>query len=563
MITHDVLIVGGGLAGLRAAVAASRQRDVAVVSQVHPLRSNSVTVEEGINAALGNHPASGADSPRLHLTHTVAAGEYLNEPHTAGILCEEAARAVFDLDRWGAPFDRMAGGLIAQRGAASGAYPRTCFAGRRVGHALLNTLFEQVIRWRIRVYEEHRVLALAVKDGQCFGAVALVPATGELVPMAAKSVVLATGGCGRLYEQSTNALHCTGSGMALAGRAGVPLTDMEFVHFHPLAVADGQVVLPMALLSAGATLLNAVGDRFLEDLSEGEAGSLQPDVVARAIAAEIAEGRGGEGHGVRLDVSRLQARRLPVRLDELRREVARVGGMDPSGKAIAVAPAEQFAIGGVTTDEHGATAVQGLFAAGECAWTGAHGARALRGNTVLEAVVFGRRAGERAGHVAGKRSPVGVEEALQRCCRRTEESLKTLLSNGSGESPAVLRARLREVMQSHVAVRRSGSGLSRALQELRDCRRQYEAVEVSGATARFNSDLMAAIELGEMLDAAEAIAAGAARRTESRGTHFRADSPDRDDDKWLRHSAVSLSGDRPAVSHRPVTSRQGVPAGVA
>ncbi|MEW6356291.1 MAG: FAD-binding protein [Planctomycetota bacterium] len=551
MISHDVLIIGGGLAGLRAAIAAGRGADVAVVSRVHPLRSNSVAAREGINAALGNERKAGIDSIRRHMSDTTEAGCALNAPNAVEILCEEAPDAVFDLERWGAPFDREEDGLIAQSSAAPGAFPRTCLAGPHTGHALLNTLFEQTLRWGIRIYPERRVLSLVVEDRQCLGAVVLNPATGEVEAMGARVVILAAGGCGRLYGRTSNALHCTGSGMAMGYRAGAPLADMEFVQFHPLAVGGGRLLLPEALLERGH-LLNGRIERFMEAHAIQHMEHAPGDVLVRAIAREIAEGRAFSDGCARLDFPDLSGRARASLVACVREEVKNLLGLDPVNEPMPVAPAEQCIIGGLDIDEHGETCIQGLLAAGECACSGAHGARVLTGNALLDALVFSRRAGERAGMLSARRKGAVAEGGIETHCKREEERIQRLLSNGSGESPCALRDRLASIMWDKVGPLRDEKGLSEALYGIRECRAAYANVRVAGQSPEFNSDLMTAIDVGEMIDVAEAIALSAQARRESRGVHYRTDFAQPDDSNGLGHTKVVFSESGPEPSYTSV-----------
>jgi len=481
---------------------------------------------------------------------TMAAGAGLNASGVAEILCEEAPSAVFDLERWGAPFDRGTEGLIAQFRAAPGAFPRTCLAGPRTGHALLNTLFEQVVRWGTRIYAGRRVLSLVVKDERCFGVVAMDPATGDVMALGAKAVILAAGGCGQIYGRTSNALHCTGSGMAMAYRAGVPLVDMECVQFHPLAIAGGRVLAPQALLQQGH-LLNGRLDRFMEtyDLQKMEhAGSA---VIARAMAREIDEGRAFSDGCVRLDLPDMSARKRTELINGIRQDVIRFVGMDPRDEPIPIAPVQRCILGGVAVDEHGMTCIRGLLAAGECACTGAHGAHVLAGNAIPEALVFGRRAGERAVALCRKPTPA-AEGVIEEGRQREGERIQRLLSDGSGERPAALRDRLSSIMWGKVGIVRDEAGLSEAIQEIRECRAAYADVAVAGESAEFNSDLMTAIDVGEMIDVAEAVALSARTRRESRGVHYRRDHPDMDDRNGVRHTRVTFSEAGPDVSYAPL-----------
>jgi succinate dehydrogenase / fumarate reductase flavoprotein subunit len=340
--------------------------------------------------------------------------------------------------------------------------------------------------------------------------------------------------------------------MAMAYRAGVPLADMEFVQFHPLGIGAGNMVLPEVLVTSGGRLLNKSGEQFMEGETWEQARLADGDGIARAVAMEIAGGRGCDDGAVRLDLTRLPAKKIIERLGPRRSDITNFAGIDPIDTPIPVAPAQRFCIGGLATDENGATGVRALFAAGECACTGAHGARPLQGNTLLDAVVFGKRAGLHAAKAARKRARKGADEILTKCRQSAENHLKRLQSNGPGEPPTVLRERLADLMWTNAGVVRSESGLIEARQRLRQCQKEYDNVEVAGRSARFNGDLMTALDVGEMLDLADAILLSAASRAESRGVHFRSDYSQQDNTMWLKRAMVTNAESGPVISHDPV-----------
>ncbi|MFH1264397.1 MAG: FAD-dependent oxidoreductase, partial [Planctomycetota bacterium] len=374
MIRHDVLVVGGGLAGLRAAVGLSPHWDVAVISKVHPVRSHSGAAQGGMNAALGNAPEGRDDSPKQHAFETIKGSDYLADQSAVVTMCELAPEMVYEFEHWGAPFSRLPDGTIAQRPFGGAGFPRTCYAADRTGHVLLQTLYEQTVKRGIRVYEEWAAVRIAVEDGQCHGLIVYNLREGRFESVGSSFCVLATGGYGRIYRNSTNALINTGSGIGAAFLAGVPVKDLEFVQFHPTSQFGTNILITEGARGEGGYLLDRSGRRFMESYAP-KAMELAPrDIVARAIQTEIDQGRGFDGGYVHLDLRHLGREKILKRLPGIREISIDFGGVDPIEEPIPVQPGQHYSMGGVDTDATGKTRVANLYAAGECACVSVHGA---------------------------------------------------------------------------------------------------------------------------------------------------------------------------------------------
>ena len=568
----DVVIVGGGGAGLSAALALTRhpRLRVAVLSKLHPLRSHTGAAQGGIGAALGN---AEEDRPEWHMFDTVKGGDYLADQDAVEILCTAAVDAVYELERLGLPFDRAPDGRIEQRIRAGGhtrnfgeaPLARTCHAADRTGQMILQTLYQQSLQHGVRFYDECQVVELLLPGGRCGGVVAWELKTGEIHTFAAPAVLLATGGWGQMYRLTTNALTLTGDGAALAWRHGIPLEDMEFFQFHPTGIHRMGILLSEASRGEGVYLRNGTGERFMERYAPAMLELAPRDIVSRAIYREIAAGRGG---GPERDCVFLDFRHLPeevrrTKLPEVVELVHTYLGLDPGRDLIPVHPTAHYAVGGIPTDTWGRVLVDehnrslpGLYAAGEVACVSVHGANRLGTNSLIDILVFGRRAGEdMARYVDGlETATVAPIPAAARGSANPGYSaaaadsasgvrdLRAILAREGTESPAALRAALQQVMQEHVSVFRTEEGLRRAQQVVYDLQDRYTRIRLSDRGRVYNQDLLEAWELGCLLDVAEATVVSALARTESRGTHYREDYPQRDDERWLKHTLVARTG---------------------
>lgn len=543
-----MLVVGAGLAGMRAAIEAfDAGADVALLSKLHPTRSHSGAAEGGINAALGN---ASEDSPEKHAYDTVKGSDFLADQDAVEILCDEAPGDVYQLENWGAIFSRTDDGRIAQRPFGAAGEPRTAYAADITGHVLVQVLYEQVIKRAIPVYEEYFAWRLAVDDGRCVGVVAWDLLHGGLKTVAAKATILATGGAGRLYAGTTNAYACTGDGMAMALRAGLPLKDMEMMQFHPTTLSPTGVLITEGCRGEGAYLLNATGERFLSRYAPNAMELASRDVISRAEQTEIDEGRGVDGN-VMLDLRHLGAERILDRLHGTRELSMVFAGVDPIYDPIPVRPGAHYHMGGIETDVLGRTSMEGLYAAGEVACISVHGANRLGGNALMETITFGRRAGRDAAEAAKSGGAAGVPEAA---VADAERELKALLGRSGGERPWSIRNELAETMHANFGVFRREDQMKEQGKIVDKLRDRYAKVVVEDKGDVFNSDLTQALELGYLLDLASCMVEAGVARKESRGAHARPhDHPDRDDENFLKHSVVTWADGRPQLDWKPVT----------
>jgi len=555
-LSHDVIIVGGGLAGLRAAVGLCEKYDVAILSKVHPIRSHSIAAQGGINAALANNPDSRDDTWEKHTFDTVKGSDYLADQDAVEIMCREAPGIVYEMEHWGCPFSRFPDGTIAQRPFGGAGYPRTCYSTDLTGHVLLNTLYERAVMKGVKVYPEWYVTALATDDGVCHGVAAFDLMNGGIVPITAKATVFATGGYGRIYLYSTNALINTGSGIGIACKAGVPLKDMEFVQFHPTGLIGTNILMTEACRGEGGYLINNTGERFMERYAP-KAMELAPrDIVSRSIQTEINEGRCFEhplGNYIKLDLTHLGEKKILAKLPGIRKICIDFIGIDPIREPIPIMPCQHYSMGGIDTNAKTATEVRGFFAAGECACVSVHGGNRLGGNSLLETIVFGKIAAGAIDEYLSMEAVSPKEEAVLRAARETERKMVKIAAGGK-EKVFSIHGELAKTMSANVGIFRGRGEMERALEEIGRIRERYRNVGVSSPQRHMNYELMNAIELEYMIEVAHMIALGALLREESRGAHSRKDFPKRDDEKWLKHTIARMGADGvPGISFREVT----------
>ncbi len=564
MIVQDVLVVGAGLAGLRAAIAVNQKNvRVAVLSKVHPIRSHSVAAQGGINAALGNNPRGAFDSVDLHAFDTVKGSDYLADQPAVMKLAKMAPGVIYEMEHWGCPFSRSVEGRIAQRPFGGAGFPRTCYAADKTGHMLLHTLYEQAVRYEqaseredFKFYDEWMVMRLVVEDGVCRGVIAMHLATGRLEAFLAEAVIFATGGAGRVYLPSTNAVINSGYGMAVPYWAGVPLKDMEFVQFHPTTLLGTGILITEGCRGEGGFLTNAAGERFLSNYGDSsKAMEVAPrDIVARNMQREINQGRGVKNEYIDLDLRHLGARKIMERLPGIRDLAMNFAGVDPIEAPIPVRPGQHYTMGGIDTDVDGATEVKGFFAAGEGACVSVHGANRLGGNSLLETLVFGKVAGESAAdYVLTSGVKRAGASALEEALREVEAELKELTDGTSEEKAATIQVELGRVMHEKVGIFRTESALMEGWREVKRLQTRFRKVKVGYGGRVFNQALLQVLEVKGSLDVAEAIVAGAYARKESRGSHFREDYPTRVDADFLHHTISRHQGkENPKLSYRSV-----------
>ncbi len=554
--SHDIVIVGAGGAGLMAALYAREGgADVAVVSKLHPLRSHTGAAQGGIGAALGNEEE---DHWLWHAFDTVKGSDYIGDQDAIEIMCQDAPRTIVELEHYGVPFSRNKQGKISQRRFGGhtrnfGEAPvrRACHAADRTGHTILHTLYDQCVKNHVRFYDEFQVLDLLMTpDGETCGVVAYEILTGEIHTFHAKIVCFATGGYGRAFKTTSNAHAGTGDGMAIVLRKGLPLEDMEFVQFHPTGLYRLGILITEGARGEGGILRNNEGERFMERYAPTVKDLAPRDLVSQCIYKEIREGRGINGKEyVHLDMTHVGEDVLLHKLPEITVFSRTYMGIDPVKQPIPVAPTCHYAMGGIPTDHDGrveraqrGSTVPGLYAVGECACVSVHGANRLGTNSLVDLVVFGRRAGIRmAQEIQDRRNepkPLLPDDPQ----KPTRDLLDAILSRTEGEPVVAVRTDLQQTMMDNVSVFRNEETLTQALADLKALRERARRVVVRDKGKRFNTELMDAVEIGFMVDYAEAIAAGAKYRTESRGAHSREDYPQRDDEHWLKHTLFYSDG---------------------
>ena len=558
---HDVLIVGAGLAGLRAAAEVAGKTDVALLSKVYPTRSHSGAAQGGIAAALENEEP---DFWEWHMYDTVKGGDYLTDQDVAEILAKDAIRAVYELEHMGVPFNRTPEGKIAQRyfgghtrNFGEAPVKRICYAADRSGRVMMDTLYFDAVKKGIKIYPEFHVLDLVIRNGQVAGLVAYELATGEVHFFHCRAVLIATGGYGKLYKVTSNAFASTGDGVALTYRRGLPLEDMEFVQFHPTGIWGLGVLITEAARGEGGILRNGEGERFMERYAPTIKDLAPRDMVSRAIYTEIQEGRGINGQDyVYLDLTHLGEKKLAEKLSDICSFVKIYLGLNPATDQIPIHPTCHYMMGGIAVNADGKVIdvnnnpVPGLYAAGECSCISLHGANRLGCNSLLDLVVFGRRAGL---HIMENLNRLPWVEPPPAPERETVERIRQIKENRTGERSVSIRQSLQEVMMAGCSVFRHEQGLKKALEAVRELEQRARNISIDNLGNRFNTDLIDALELQNMLPLAEAVVASALNRTESRGAHSREDYPDRDDEHWLKHTLVQRTDSGLSITYKPVT----------
>ncbi|HIH44212.1 MAG TPA: FAD-binding protein [Candidatus Methanoperedenaceae archaeon] len=548
MITHEILVIGAGLAGQMAALEASRYSDTAVLSKVHPLRSHSVAAQGGVNAPLGN---VAPDDWEKHAFDTVKGSDYLADQDSVEILCKNAMTGILEIDSYGAIFDRLPDGRLAQRPFGGGSFPRTCYAGDATGHELMNTLYGELMKNNVRFYEEWLATSLIVEDDICRGMIAINLKNGEAAYFRSKAVIVATGGCGRVYERTTNSHQSTGDGIAMAYRAGAAVCDMEFVQFHPTTLVGTNILISEAARGEGGVLLNAVHERFMERYAPAMKELAPRDIVVRSIQTEINEGRGLGEKGrefVELDLRMLGKDILSQKLPQVYKLARDFANMDAAEECLPVQPAQHYTMGGIRTGNSADSTIRGLFACGECACVSVHGANRLGGNSLAETLVFGKIAGAAALGYIRRKELARIPKAI---IERELSSINALFTGGD-EHEAEIKKELQKVMWNMVGIFRNDADLTKALKAIRELKAKYANIGVRDECRIFNTELMQAIELGFLLDNAEMIAFGALLRRESRGSHFRTDHPLRDDTNWLRHTILTMKNGTTHADYEPI-----------
>ena len=554
MIEHDVLVVGAGLAGMRAALAAHQNgANTGIISKVYPVRSHSSAAQGGINAALVDR----GDSWEEHAYDTVKGSDYLGDQDAIELMCKVAGEELISLEHMGVIFNRDEEGRLGTRAFGGQRRARTFFVADFTGQAMLHVLHEQLTKSGIPSYEEWFVTSLIVEDGECCGVVAMEIRTGRFYVIRAKTVILCTGGLGRLYEPSTNALIVTGDGIALAYKAGAPLMDMEMVQYHPTTLKGSGVLITEGARGEGAYLLDKDGQRFMEKYAPSMMELASRDVVSRSEATEIAEGNGVDGC-MFLDCRHLGESLIKEKLSQIYDIGLDLVGVDITKELIPIQPGMHYQMGGIKTDVDGRTKVPGLYAAGECACVSVHGGNRLGANSLLDTVVFGHRAGDHAAELARDMDyrALDVETRVENEKSRVRSMLER---DANGDRVAKIRWDMGKAMDRHLGVFRDEDGMKQALDAIRTLKERYASVPVDDKGLIFNTDLVFALELGLMLDCAETIAVSALERKDSRGAQYRTDYPQRDDENWLKHIMVTHSEEGPQVSYSPVVITQWPP----
>ena len=566
---YDVVIVGAGGAGLQTALEIPEDKNCAVLTKVYPTRSHTGTAQGGVSAALGNEEE---DSWEWHAFDTVKGGDYLGDQDAIETMCKDAIRAIIELEHMGMPFNRTPEGKIAQRkfgghtaNFGESSVKRACYSADRTGHVMLQTLYEQCVKNEVAFYNEFHVTDLIVNDGVCCGLVAIEIKTGEIHTFHAKAVMFATGGYGRVFQITSNAMAGTGDGFEIAYRNGIPLEDMEFVQFHPTGLFKLGILVSEAARGEGGILRNKDGERFMERYAPSIKDLAPRDMVSRAIFTEIREGRGIKGddgtYYVGLDLTHLGKELIDEKLPEITGFAKTYLGVDANEKWIPVQPTTHYAMGGIPTtidaeviiDENN-NVMHGFYAAGECACVSVHGANRLGTNSLLDILVFGRRGGKQISKYIENAELTPLPDNADEWTKKNIERIK---SNDSGIKMIDVRREMQKTMMDKCSVFREETGLKEGLSEIRKLKEKYLKVGIDDKSKGFNTDLLEVIELGGLISTAETIITCALDRTESRGAHSREDYPKRDDAEWLKHSLIfKTDRSEPDIRYKPVIIKQ-------
>lgn len=553
---HDILIIGAGAAGIRAAIAASETNpklNIALASKVYPMRSHTVSAEGGMAAVLKDY-----DNLDLHAYDTIKGSDFLADQDAVEYFVQRAPRETIQLEHWGCPFSRDPDGKISARAFGGMSVKRTLFATDKIGFHLLHTLFQTSLKYsNIHRYDEYLATSLLVENGRVHGATAINIRNGELVTILAKATIIATGGCGRVFQFTTNGWIKTGDGMSLAYQAGVPLKDMEMVQYHPTLLPNTGILITEAARGEGGHLLNKNGERFLQRYVPGKMELGPRDILSRSEMTEINEGRafdGPYGSYLHLDLTHLGEKIIDEKLPFVKELSERYLGIDPVHEPIPVRPGQHYQMGGVHTDIHGFTGLTGLYAAGEAACVSMNGANRLGSNSLTECLVFGAAAGKAAAEYAMKQPAPSYGNPVSIMASQEESRIyDNVLKHERGERISTLRVEMQKSMEKYVGIYRDENSLIQACKIISDLKKRAENITVEDKDRVFNTDLVSALELGFMLDAAEAIAYSAVPRRESRGAHARTDYPKRDDLIFLKHTLAYRGVSEPRIDYMPVT----------
>ncbi len=557
--THDIIIIGAGLAGLRAAVAAAEaghKMDIAVLSKHHPLRSHSVCAQGGTGAV-----ANEKDSFDAHAYDTVKGADFLADQDVVEVFVRNAPKEIVLTEHWGCPWSRTPEGKIDQRAFGGHTHPRACFAADMTGFHEMHAIYGKAVTYEtIKFYDEWFVTSLITQNNVAIGLTAIEMRTGEMYAFRAKSIIFATGGHERIYEFTTFSHSTTGDGMAMAYRAGAPLQDMEFVQFHPTGLVPSGVLITEGARGEGGYLINANGERFMKKYAPEKMELAPRDVVSRAEQTEILEGRGLQGpYGpyIALDLRHLGEEKINERLPLIKDVAIKLGGVDPTKEPIPIRPAAHYSMGGIKANMKTETPIAGLYAAGECSCMSIHGANRLGTNSTADCLVFGAVSGEEAAKHAMSAS---LKEIPDEKLKAEENRVAGIFRGEGSERIAPIRDELRKVMNAKAWIYRNGSDLQSALKELRELRKRFKNVRVEDGGKPFNTGFLNALQLDYMLELAEVTVASAIPRTESRGAHSRVDFPKRDDENWLKHTLAYCTADGVRLEYIPVTITKWPPA---